>query len=554
MNIFCKTIKISLVTIGFLALSTACSDQFLEKKPYGQFTEDQLTADNVDDAMKAAYAALREHFFGNNESFSAPVTNWVFDVRSDDAYKGGDGLGTEAYITQLELSNVTSDNPVALNKWRNKYYAINKVHQAMGIITSRSPEDMDTYMGELRLMRGHFYFDLIRIFEHIPYIDQESIASETGAFELTRDEIFDKIKADFQYAWDKLPAANSGERFNKYAAAAYMTKLHMELKDYSEVVKWADEVMGGSYYLYDNFLDMSKMEFDQQGEAVFSIPFSADAVAGEYPNINWGNLLNVTWSQGNLYGNGDDFFIASQNLANAFRTNESGLPLFDTFNNENVGGADYQGNLDPRIDFTFGRIGIPFRGYVYNDNWVRDATFGGRSGKKFLIDPGHPEMVQGFPWGASGLDYKLIRYAEVILWKAEALIEGSEKNLDEARRLINQVRAKAKRSIDQSYLPKDIDPNTTNYKIEEYSSAGWTEEFARKALRMERRLELAMEGHRWFDLVRWGIVENVLNTFYAQETERAYLSGANFSMDEIYLPIPIEEVDKGGDLYKKKSN
>ncbi|MCW3787681.1 RagB/SusD family nutrient uptake outer membrane protein [Plebeiibacterium sediminum] len=548
--IYSKTL-VKLLFVASMAMTTACSDEFLEKKPYGQFTEDQLTVDNVEDAMKATYSALREHFFGNNESFSAPVTNWIFDVRSDDAYKGGDGLGTEAYILQLELSNITSDNASGLNKWRNKYYAINKVHQAMNIVTSIAPDDMNVRLGELRLMRGHFYFDLIRIFERIPYIDEASIPSETGAFELTREEIFKKIEADFKFAWENLPESNTGERFNKYAAAAYLCKLHMELKNYSDVVVWADHVMEGQYYLYDNFLDMSKMDYDQEAEAVFSIPFSGEAVSGEYPNINWGNLLNMTWSEGNLYGNGDDFFIASQNLANAFRTDSKGLPLFDTYNNENVGGSDYKGNVDPRLDFTMGRIGIPYRGYTYNEKWIRDATFGGFSGKKFAIDPDDPNMVQGFPWGGSGLDYKLIRYSEVLLWKAEALIEGADKNLDEARRLINEVRAKAKRSIDESYSPIDIDVTTTNYKIEEYPSTGWTESYARQALRMERRLELAMEGHRWFDLVRWGVTENVLNTYFSQEDERDYLSGASFSADETYLPIPLEEVDKAGDLYKQ---
>ncbi len=548
--IYSKTL-VKLLLVASMAMTTACSDEFLEKKPYGQFTEDQLTVDNVEDAMKAAYSALREHFFGNNESFSAPVTNWIFDVRSDDAYKGGDGLGTEAYILQLELSNITSDNASGLNKWRNKYYAINKVHQAMNIVTSIAPDDMNVRLGELRLMRGHFYFDLIRIFERIPYIDETSIPSETGAFELTREEIFKKIEADFKFAWENLPESNTGERFNKYVAAAYLCKLHMELKNYSDVVVWADHVMEGQYYLYNNYLDMSKMDYDQEAEAVFSIPFSGEAVSGEYPNINWGNLLNMTWSEGNLYGNGDDFFIASQNLANAFRTDSKGLPLFDTYNNENVGGSDYKGNVDPRLDFTMGRIGIPYRGYTYNEKWIRDGTFGGFSGKKFAIDPDDPNMVQGFPWGGSGLDYKLIRYSEVLLWKAEALIEGADKNLDEARRLINEVRAKAKRSIDESYSPIDIDVTTTNYKIEEYPSTGWTESYARQALRMERRLELAMEGHRWFDLVRWGVTENVLNTYFSQEDERDYLSGASFSADETYFPIPLEEVDKAGDLYKQ---
>ena len=148
-------------------------------------------------------------------------------------------------------------------------------------------------------------------------------------------------------------------------------------------------------------------------------------------------------------------------------------------------------------------------------------------------------MVKGFPWGASGLNFNLIRYSEVLLWKAEALIEiGGDENLETARLLINQVRAKAKRSIDKFYTPVDIDVTKVNYKVEEYPT-GWSQLYARKALRMERRLELAMEGHRWFDLVRWGIATNVVNTFYNQEKSlRPWMESANLTEDAIYLPVP----------------
>ena len=459
----------------------------------------------------------------------------------------------EASITQLELANINSDNPTNLNKWRNSYYGISRVHNAMRTIETLSPPNKNELLGELSLIRGHFYFDLIRIFERIPYLNVNSDPSQVSSTEFTRDEIFSKIKDDFKFAYENLPATqNQAGRFNKYAAAAYMTKACIETKDWSTAITYADYVIDSdNYMLYNNYLDMSKIEFENQYESIFAIQFST---ANNNAHINWGNLLNTTRSEGNVYGNGDNFFLGSQNLANAFRTDENGLPYHDSFNEERVT-VDYPGSIDPRLDFTVGRIGMPFRGKPYTMGWCRDYdTYGEYSGKKGLIDPDSPDMVQGFPWGASALNYIVIRYAEVLLWKAEAFIESNQ-NLNEARTLINQVREKAKRSINVNYAPRDIDPNRANYSVESYPSSGWTQEYARKSLRMERRLELAMEGHRWFDLVRWGVVESVMNEYYQEEALiRPYYAGANLTSEEIYLPIPKDEVENSGGLYGEPIN
>ena len=260
-------------------------------------------------------------------------------------------------------------------------------------------------------------------------------------------------------------------------------------------------------------------------------------------------MLNCTYSEGNLYGSGDDFFLGSQNLVNAFRTDDNGLPYLsgnsgDVTNAVNVTG-DYAGNVDPRLDFTVGRIGFPFRGHTYNMNWVRAYDlYGEYSGKKGQLAPEDPNLVPGIvPWGASGLNFILIRYADILLLKAEALIETNQ-NLADARTLINDVRNKAKRSIDGAYTPVDLDPMRASYKVEPYPAEGWTQDYARRALRMERRLELAMEGNRWFDLVRWGTVVDVVNNYMRNEaTLRSYYEGASINADEIYFPIPLEEVD-----------
>lgn len=230
--------------------------------------------------------------------------------------------------------------------------------------------------------------------------------------------------------------------------------------------------------------------------------------------------------------------------------------------------TDYAGTVDPRLDLTVGRIGMPFRGHTYTQGWCRDYnTYGEYSGKKGLIDPSSPDMVQGFPWGASGLNFMLIRYADILLLKAEALVElaqgtnaqpdaDPDGRLAEARAIVNQIRQKAARSIDPNYTPVDLDPFTADYNVGLYptdwdGNLFWTKDRARQAVRMERRLELAMEGQRWFDLVRWGTAVETINKYMQEESSlRPYYAGASLTEDEIYLPIPISQIENSNGLYK----
>ncbi len=535
--------------LGATSLVTSCND-FLDLKPTGQFTNEQVGDSTVGGFMAAAYAGLEAHFFGNNEAFNGPITNWVFDVRSDDAYKGGGAVSMEQGIHQLEVANISSDNPTCKDKWRNDYFAISRVHKAMNAIAESNVSNKEPLMGELKVLRAYFYFDLIRIFERIPYFNENEDPNGKRIDEYSREQIFDKIKQDLKEAYDVLPAdQRQVGRFNKYVAAALMAKVSAFTSSWDDVVTYSDLVINsGKYSLYDNFCDMSKIAFNNRKESIMAVQFST---ANNNAHINWCNLLNTTYSEGNLFGNGDDFFLASQNLVNAFRTDANGLPYLDgTFNDVKVT-SDYAGNVDPRLDFTVGRIGYPFRGHTYNEKWCRAYdVYGEYSGKKPLIDPASPDMVKGFPWGASSLNFCLIRYADILLLKAEALIEKNT-DLDAARTLVNEVREKANRSIDGTYTPVELDPTKANYLVKPYPAAGWTQDYARRAVRMERRLELAMEGNRWFDLVRWGTVVDDVNKYMQSESRlRPYYAGASITSAEVFLPAPITEVENSNGLYK----
>ena len=533
---------------------TAC-DSLLDQAPYGAFTADQLDDQSVEGLLAAAYAGLNAHYFGNNEAFAGPSTNWIFDVRSDDAYKGGGAVTMEANIHQLEIGVISSDNVSLENKWQNDFYGITRVHKAMKAL-DEIPDisHRAQMMGELTILRSWFYFDMVRIFKHVPYFIYTEDPSSVRNDVYTQDSIMRMLQKDLIKAYETMEEESlTPARFNRYTAAALMAKISAQISDWPNVEKYADIVIqSGKYQLYNNYLDMSKIENDNLYESIIALQV---VVTSDYGQINWSNLLNTTYSDGNLYGTGDDFFIASQNLADCFRTDANGLPYLDEAVAPTGGGnrmnGGYKGNTDPRVDFTMARIGLPFRGHLYTRRWCRAYdTYGEFSGKKGLVEPENDQMVRGFPWGASNLNFIFLRYADIILLYAEALIEQN-KNLDVARQYINMIREKAARSVDPYYSPVDVNPMITTYKVGEYPSAGWTQDYARKAVRMERRIELAMEGHRWFDLCRWGIAVETMNEYYKTEAEvRSYLNGATLSPNDVYMPTPIDEVRTADGLYK----
>ncbi len=544
------------VICGFVS----CNDQ-LEMKPQGEFTVEQLDNSSINGLLSSAYHGLEAHFFDNNNAaFAGPITNWVFDVRSDDAYKGGEGVSMEGNIHQLEISNITSDNPTCLNKWENNYLGIARVHKAMQAIQNADVSGKEGMLGELKTLRAWFYFDLNRLFKSIPYITENDNPNEVPNGNLSRTEIFDRIKADLTSAYETMPETQTQPgRFTKYVAAALMAKVCAFTSDWAGVEKWADIVINsGKYDLYADFRDLSRIEKNNGSESIMAIQFST---AGDNIHINFCNLLNTTRSDGEIFGNGDDFFLASQNLVNAFRTDDNGLPILDgTFNNVRVtenfatDPSKTSEHLDPRLDLTVGRIGSMFRGYPYTMGWCRDYnTYGEYSGKKGLIDPNSGDMVKGFPWGASGLNFMLIRYADILLLKAEAIIEqvgDGDARLSVARELVNKVRERAANSVANNIVA-DMNANA-DYLVNPYPASVWTKDYARRAVRMERRLELAMEGNRWFDLVRWGNVVDVVNKYMTEEASlRPYYNGASMTEDEIYLPIPISQIENSNGLYKQ---
>lgn len=542
----------------------SCSD-LLDQKPYGQLTADQLQESDAEQMMTSAYAGLYAHYFGNNEAFAGPLTNWIFDVRSDDALKGGGATSMEENIHQLEMSNLTSDNVSNLDKWKNDLYAIAYTNSAQAAMMDANNPVFETGIAEMTFLRSFYYFDMLKIFKYIPYIDATvKDISAVRNDEYSQVEIYDKLLPELEAAYDVLPETQKAPgRANKYAAAALLAKMYAQrpgATNWQKVAEWAGKVIG-KYELYDNCGDIAKIEFNNKKESIFAMQCST---GNNHAFVNWCNMLNCTYSDGNLYGNGDDFFLASQDLVNCFRTDPvTGLPILNDAERQSMGDVTVSLDIpvDPRLDYTVGRIGMPWKApdllnQRYSAAWCRvKDLYGEYSGKKFVEEPS--KCAQEVPWGYSELNFVFLRYSDILLLHAEALIEiGGDANLKQAREEINQVRQKAVRTLgaELTTTPIDLDSWMQFYRVGLYPENGWNQDYARKAVRMERRLELAMEGQRWFDLLRWGIAEKTMNTYFGNERKvHGYIDGdAEVTTDELYLPVPLDEITNSNGTYVAK--
>jgi hypothetical protein len=536
------------------------------------------TATNADALVTAAYAAI------GNDEMVGPITNqWVYgSVRSDDAYKGGGGRGDVDVIDTYEQYNTTIADYgdwMLPRTWTNHYKAISRANFALSVINAIPDADYPlkkVRQAELRFLRAHSHFMLKQLFNKVPYITEELTQEDIlkTSNDLSSDALWDKIAGDFLFAFDNLPQSQDQVgRADKNAAAAYLAKLNLyqaykqndahqvtsiDAAKLQKVIDYADKVTGAleADYGYD-FLDGR----DNGAESIWAVQFSIN------DGTNTGRVSFVTGLNSPhgtpLYGC-CGFHMASQNMVNAFRTDANGLPLLDTFNNSDIFNTITNGvaplaagvTLDPRIDHTVGVPGRPFKykntlkssgDMIYNFSWARDpGVYGYFGNMKEQQSPDCSCYVKNGPFIGTSKNVDFIRYADVLLFKAEALIQLNRQA--EALPIINQIRARAAASTAMT-----LAAGASNvYKVQPYASFP-SKDYAFKALMFERRLEFGMEGPRFFDLVRWGIAEPVLNAYLAVEkTKRDFLSNAKFTAgrDE-YYPIPQREIDFTGGLYKQ---
>ncbi|MBD2722767.1 RagB/SusD family nutrient uptake outer membrane protein [Hymenobacter armeniacus] len=538
--------------------ATACKEDILEQYPKGSLSSGDLSNKTAAEALVvASYALLDGVYNGPIETIFNPASNWSYsDVRSDDAYKGGGGTGDLGELNSLELGIIAPDNSLIERKWRALYFAVarcNKALKSLNSVPDAGFPEKATRIAEVRVLRAHYYFELKRHFYTFPYLDESVVEGQEGkvANTLTSEQLWQKITDDLTAAALVLPPTQTDlGRVNKFVAYAYLAKVNLYQRKWAETITAADQVINsGQYRLQANLEALySDPNVEHGGENIFAVETTVTDGSTTSGLLNWGDLL--TSPPGPAYGGGDHFHRPSQNLVNAFKVDANGLPLLDTFNNSDLSPSATTVPVDPRLDHAIGRPGITwkdFRGEVYGNNWIREgATYGPYSKKKNIIYVNSPlRAAQGFPWALGALNFPLIKYSDLLLWKAEALIESGG-NLEDARALINQIRTRAANT--PPVLTLNGAAPAATYRIGTYPTAGWTQAYARKALRMERRLELCMEGHRFYDLVRYGDAAATLTTYAQQETpKRPFLSAFRFTANKNeYLPIPQNEIDRSG--------
>ena len=533
----------------------ACKKEFLDVVPQGDLSEDALltSEEGVEGILVAAYSVLNGQVGNGTDAYNAPASNWTFgDVVSDDAYKGSSGVSDQEGMHLMEIFKTNADIKDLSKKWEVLYEGVVRCNTAIRAISNFDGWDetlKNQRIGEARFLRGHYYFDLKKIFNQIPYIDETPKSPDElkliSNIDLGSEELWAKIEDDFRYAASVLPPVQSQVgRATQGAANAYLAKALLFQGKWSAVVDAADAVISSpaGYALLPNYRDLWLPDFNNSSESVFAIQHSInDGAARNGFNGNIGDrLANLTGPYPRVYG----FHTPSQNLVNAFKTDANGLPQFNSFNSQDVKQGD---QLDPRIDYAIGRPGIPFYDAgEYQEAWTRGVSvYGPFATKKGLVPVNSDAMLDVFPW-TNYQNYILIRFADVLLWKAEALVELNM--LEDARALVNQVRQRSRDGAVVMML--DGSGPADNYHLEIYNAAWTDQNLARQAVRMERRLEFAMEGHRFFDLVRWGEAASMMNEYLTvEQTKRSYLVGALFEAGKHeYFPIPQGQIDLSGGI------
>ncbi len=532
-------------TISFLLLLiliAGCSENFLEESPVGELSPSQiLTPENIESTIISAYSVLNGQFDQASNAFNSPASNWTFgDVVSDDAYKGGGGTGDQNQIHLMEIFATTPSTIIDVErKWLALYEGIRRTNLAIRLLKESETFDSNLKaqrIAEMQFLRGHYHFEAKKIYGNICWID-ETIDTKDEFYQVSNSDLSDaeqwtKIENDFKAANDVLPETqNEPARPTKMAAKAYLVKCYIFQKKWSEAATKADEVINsGKYSLEPNFKDVFLAENDNGPEIIFSVQHTIND--GSPRNYN-GSIGDRLMAPGGPYP-GYGFLRPTQNLVDAFKTSANGLPEEGTVQN-------IDDSVDPRIDHTLARPGIPYLDLQVYDWTPREASvYGPYSPKKRMLSKNSPHYLPVWPY-VTALNYYIIRYADVLLWRAEAAIESND--LETARTYINRVRNRAKTG---GYVKRmDGTADAGNYSIDIYAQPFSSKNEATEALRTERRVEFAHEGHRFFDLVRWGIAADVMNSYFESEKQiRSHLTNAAFVEGKNeYMPIPQVQMD-----------
>jgi len=574
-----KIIFLTLPIALLMIMLYACEEDFLEALPTASASDAILANEKgVNGLLIGAYAAIDGQTRGTNgASWAGSVSNWVWgDVASDDASKGGYDIADQNPIVPIETYQVDPSNSYLNNKWWVNYDGISRANDVLQVMALCNPplseEKQTSIKAQVLFIRGFIHFELKRVFNNIPYITEDvnpiTVPNNVDAWPM--------IEADLKFAVANLPTSQAEVgRATKYAAEAVLARVYMFQKKWDEAKVVLDDIIAsGKYSLMTNFNDNFLAATRNNKESVFEIQYSVNDGPSGSANGGWGDALNFPIDVDGT-GTCSGFHVPTQNLVNAFQVDATGLPLLDgpvpNFKNDmgilssTFWVQDTVNPVDPRLDFTVARRGIPFLdwGIFRGSAWISDQLFAGPYlGKKGMFlkkDKKTLSTTTGWATGVNTNSYRAIRYAHVLLWRAEVAAESSTPDFAYATTLINMVRTRADNQklmgrcrtfilMSQTDLVVDNSVLAANYMVNPYPTTFANLDYARKAIRMEMRLEFAMQGFRHFDLVRWGIAAPTINAYLNQDRAFRTLFGgvtpAVFTegQDE-YWPLPQIQVD-----------
>ncbi len=580
------------IAAALIGIGVSCK-HYLVVPPTGVLSNTVLaTKAGVDGLLIGAYSILRGYNpavpnSGGREWTQAP-SNWIYgSVVADEAHKGSTS-DDQAEIASMESYNTTPVNPYLNDKWVSLYAGVQRANDVLREIPlvkdgSLSTDQANQVTAEARFLRGFFHLEAAKMFKNVPYVDEKITYSAGNGNVSNTESIWPKIEADFQIAVSLLPSTQPQPgRVNAWAAKAFLAKTFLFEHKYTDANALLKDIIAngetsnGQQYALVHYADNFNPSTKNSSESVFAVQFSVHDGANGLDG-NSGDILNFpAGGPATCCG----FFQPSFTFVNAFKTDPAtGLPLFDHYNDADL--KNDQGlvssdpftpatdPVDPRLDWSVGRRGIPY------------LDWGVHPGKSYVTtqDQGGPYspiknvyyMAQqtttsdnGGGWApgqATSNNYNVIRFADVLLWAAECEVEVG--TLSQAEAYVNMLRSRA--ADPTGWVHTYIDNNdptkgftttpAANYKVGLYTGqfASNGQAYAREAVRFERRLELGMEGHRFFDLQRYdngtGYMGDILNAYIQHESNvpnfnPVILKGATFKKGktEIY-PIPQNQID-----------